>query len=132
MKSLKKTGIFFLFTIAFLTSSLGFSQSIMQGNPTPEMRDAAEQKAAKWQDELALTSKQTDLMERKFIEFGMKKQRLLQSKMREDEKTRRLRRLQVLETKDMRDILTQPQFDLYTRMLRKQAREDLKKRKRKK
>ena len=129
MKSNNKSRILFLFTIAFFTTALAFSQSIMQGNPTREMRDAAEQKAAMWQDELALTSKQTDLMERKFIEFGMKKQRLLQSKMREDEKTKRLKRLQVLENKDMRDILTQPQYDRYIMMLRKKTKKKMKSKK---
>ena len=128
MKSSKKTLLLFLFTIAFLTSAPGFSQSIMQGNPNREMRDAAEQKAALWQDELALTSKQTDLMERKFIEFGMKKQRLLQSKMREEEKTKRLLRLQVLENKDMRDILTQPQYDLYIRLQQKKVKSKMRRR----
>lgn len=125
MKSSKK--IILLFTIALFTSAMAFSQGIAQGNPDRETRKAAEQKAAMWKDELALTSKQTDLMERKFIEFGMKKQRLLQSKMREEEKTRRLKRLQVLENKDMRDILTQPQYDRYITMLRKMAEKTMKK-----
>lgn len=124
-----KISALILFTIALLSFSPMFSQSIMQGNPTPEMRDAAEQKAAKWKDELSLTSKQTDLMERKFIEFGMKKQRLLNSKMREDEKTKRLKRLQILENKDMRDILTQPQYDRYIMLLRERAREVMKRNK---
>ncbi|MGB7786522.1 MAG: hypothetical protein WBL27_10510 [Salinimicrobium sp.] len=127
MKNSTKSRIFLLFTIAFFTSAMAFSQSIMQGNPEREIREAAEQKAAMWQDELALTSKQTDLMERKFIEFGMKKQRLLQSKMREDEKTRRLKRLQVLENKDMRDILTQPQYDRYLVTLQKKTKKKMKK-----
>ena len=130
MKS-TKTSILFLFTIAFFTSAMAFSQSIMQGNPEREIREAAEQKAAMWRDELALTAKQTDLMERKFIEFGMKKQRLLQSKMRENEKTKRLKRLQVLENKDMRDILTQPQHDRYMQMLRKKAKQKMRKQKHK-
>jgi len=127
MKTFKTKNLLLLFTIALFTSTFGFSQSIMQGNPSPEVRDAAEKKAAMWKDELSLTSKQTDLMERKFIEFAMKKQRLLQSKMREDEKTERLKRLQILENKDMRDILTQPQYDRYTRMLRVKAKKKMKK-----
>ena len=114
-----------LFIILFLCSTVLYAQGIAQGNPDRELRKAAEETAAMWQDKLALTSKQADLVERKLIEFAIKKNRLLQSKMREEAKTQRLKRLQELENKDMRDIMTQPQYDLYIRLqkerIRKQA-----------
>ncbi|GAB2771825.1 hypothetical protein [Salinimicrobium soli] len=118
----KKYQILSIFSILFLTSTVVFAQSIGQGNPDRELREAAEEAAAMWQDKLALTSKQTDLMERKIIEFAIKKNRLIQSKMREEAKTERLRRLQELENKDMRNILTKPQYDLYIQLQKERIR----------
>jgi hypothetical protein len=105
-----------LFVILFFSSTVIFAQGIAQGNPDRDLRKAAEETAAMWQDKLALTSKQTDLVERKLVEFAIKKNRLLQSKMREEAKTERLRRLQVLENKDMRNIMTKPQYELYIKL----------------
>lgn len=129
MNNIKKPRILLLLLLALFTSGLGFSQGIIQGNPEPEIREAAVEKAVKWKDELSLTSKQTDLMQRKFIEFGMKRQKLLRSRMREEEKIKRLRRLQVLENKDMRDILTRLQYNRYINLLEKRERKIMRNRK---
>lgn len=106
-----------------LTTTMTFSQTLMQKEADKELREAAVEKAGMWKDELGLTSKQTDLMQKKIVEFAIKKNRLLQSKMREEEKTKRLVRLQELENKDMRDILTKPQYDRYIMLLEKQIKE---------
>ena len=119
----KRKQIIFLFSMLLFASAATYSQSMLQKDPDKELREAAAERAEMWQDKLALTSKQTDLMERKIVEFAIKKNRLLQSKMREDEKTKRLIRLQELENKDMRDILTKPQYDRYIVLLKKQIKD---------
>ena len=111
----------FAFTIALFTSTTAISQNLLQQNPDPKIEEMAQNRAEKWKDELALTTKQTDLIEKKLIEFGMKRERLLQSKMREEAKTERLLRLQTLENKDMRDILTKPQYERYIMLLEKET-----------
>lgn len=121
MKLRNIKAVLFVFTMALFTSTTAMSQSILQQEASPELEEMAREKAEIWENELSLTSKQTDLMERKIVEFAIKKERILQSKMREEAKTERLLRLQSLENKDMRDILTKPQYDRYIMLLEKQA-----------
>ena len=109
-----------LFT-ALLFTDIGHSQNMLQGEPSQEIRETAEERVNAWTNELALTSKQADLMENKIIEFSMKRDEILNSKMREEAKTERLERLQVLENKDMRDILTKPQYERYLALQRERA-----------
>lgn len=99
--------------IALFTGVMAYSQSMTQQNPSPELEEVAEEKRDMWTRELSLTDKQALLMEKKIIEFAMKKDELIQSKMREEAKTARLQELQELEIRDMRDILTKPQFETY-------------------
>lgn len=116
MKINRKYQIIIVFTVAFLTTAVAVSQNIMQKDADKQLKEAAREAVEVWENELSLTAKQADLMERKIIEFAMKKNRLIQSKMREEAKTERLRRLQELEYADMRDILTKPQFDRYIKL----------------
>lgn len=108
-----------LFGIAFLTTAFAAAQTMTQPEPSKELEQAAREQTEQWEEELSLTAKQMSLMEDKFIEFAFKKDKVLQSKMREEAKVERLRALQELENRDMRDILTKPQFDRYL-MLQKQ------------
>lgn len=115
--------ILLIFTIAFFTGIVGYGQNMLQGEPTQELKEMAEEKTDMWMEELALTSKQADLMENKIIEFAIKRERLLQSKMPEEAKTERLLALQELESRDMRDILTKPQFETYLAVKRQNTQE---------
>ncbi len=122
MKISKNYQILIVFAIALFTSSVAFSQSILQQSTDQELEEAARERAEMWEGELSLSSKQTNLVQSKIIEFAIKKNRILQSKMREELKTERLQRLQVLENKDMRNILTQPQYDRYLFLLDQQIK----------
>ena len=117
MKFSSRTRIIFLFAIAFFTTAAVFSQNLIQPEPTEELEEVINQRVEEWEQELALTAKQYDLMRRKLVEFAIKKDRLLQSKMREEAKTAKLKELQMLENKDIRDILTKPQYERYILIL---------------
>jgi len=123
MKINRNYQILIVFTVAFLTTAIAVSQNMIQQDPDKQLKEAAREAVEVWENELSLSAKQADLMERKIIEFAMKKNRLIQSKMREEAKTERLRRLQELEYKDMRDILTQPQYDRYMEISRKRIKQ---------
>lgn len=110
-----------ILAVAVFTTATGYSQSMLQGEPSQEIREQADEAVDMWTDELSLTTKQADLMEKKIIEFAMKRQELLQSKMREEEKTERLKALQISEINDMRDILTGPQHERYIAIQRERA-----------
>lgn len=120
--------ILIVFTLAFLTTAVAVSQTFTQNNPDRELEEAAQEAVEYWESELGLTAKQARLMEKKIIEFAIKKNRLIQSKMREEAKTERLRRLQELEYKDMRNILTQPQFEKYMELSKERIRNQNQKR----
>lgn len=108
-----------LFCIAFLTGAAAISQTMIQPEPSQELEEAAREQAEMWDEELSLTAEQLALMEDKIIEFAMKKDQVLQSDIGEEEKSQQLIELQESENRDMRDILTKPQYDRYL-MLQKQ------------
>ncbi|UJH90319.1 hypothetical protein LZ575_15870 [Antarcticibacterium sp. 1MA-6-2] len=110
MKTSNKLYILLIFVLAFFTSTMSFSQSIIQGDPDPEIEERAAETTEMWARELGLTSKQEILMEKKIIEFTMRRKDLLNSKMNEAAKKERLIVLQEEERADMTDILTQPQI----------------------
>lgn len=120
MINIKRTHkLFLLFGIAFFITAVSFSQTIIQPEASRELEEAAKEQVAYWENELALTAKQLSLMEDKIIEFVFKKDKVLQSNLEKEVKTQKLVDLQILENRDMRDILTKPQYDRYI-MLQKQ------------
>ena len=111
-----------VFTISFMATAAVVAQNFTQQDSDRQLKEAARDAVQFWEKELSLSSKQATLMEKKILEFAIKKNRLIQSKMREEAKTERLRRLQELEYKDMRDILTGPQYERYLTLSKERIR----------
>jgi len=128
MKLKRNYQLILVFTVVFLTTTVALSQNMTQQDPHKELKEAARESVDFWKKELVLSPKQADRMEKKIIEFAMKKNRIIQSKMREEAKNERLRELQQIEYRDMRDILTGPQHEKYLRI----SKERIKAQKRKK
>lgn len=126
MKISRKYQIIVFFTVAFLTTAMAVSQNLTQQDPDRELKEAAREAVKFWENELSLSAKQANLMEKKILEFAIKKNKLIQSKMREEAKTKRLKRLQELEYKDMRDILTGPQYERYLKLSKERIRKQKK------
>lgn len=122
MKIKQTYQIILVLAVSFLFSATAFSQSMTQKDPSKELKEAAREAVDFWESELALSPKQADLMEKKIIEFSIKKNRLIQSKMREEAKNERLEELQKLEYRDMRDILTGPQYERYLKVSKKRIK----------
>ena len=124
MITIKKTyKLLLLISIAFLTSAITYSQTRTQPEASQELKEAAKEQVEYWENELSLTAKQSLLMEHKIIEFVFKKDKVIQSNLGKEEKSRRLVELQELENKDMRDILTKPQFDRYIMLQEKMIKQ---------
>lgn len=121
MKPTKKFKLVLLTFFTFFTGSLAYSQTLAQPEPTREMEMAVERAVARWEDELSLRAKQTALMEKKFIEFALKREELLRADLPEAEKRKQLVDLKLRETYDMRDILTGPQYERYIELLQETA-----------
>lgn len=120
--SRKYQQILIVFTISFLATAAMVGQNITQRDPDRQLKEAAREATQYWEKELNLSAKQANLMEKKILEFAIKKNKLIQSKMREEAKTERLKRLQELEYKDMRDILTHPQYERYIALSKERIR----------
>ena len=118
MRNLKNTGITSIFFLLFFCTGNFVGQNIFQDEPGKKIREIAKERTNWWIQELALSAKQAHLMERKIIEYTMKRTDLMQSKMNEEAKKERFVALQIEEEKDMRDILTRPQYKKYIRLNR--------------
>ncbi len=117
MKIFKNTGITLFIMLFFCTGNF-VGQNLMQEEPSEKIREMAKERTNMWVRELSLSSKQANLMEIKIIEYTMKRTELMQSKMNEEAKKKRFIALQILEEKDMRDILTGPQHEKFLRLNR--------------
>jgi hypothetical protein len=124
MKPTNKFRILFFTMITLFTGSMAFSQGITQPEPTRDMEMAVEREVARWEDELSLRAKQAALMERKLIEFALKREEILMNgDISDEEKRLQLVNLKLVETQDMRDILTGPQYERYLELLEAEADE---------
>ena len=104
-----------------LMAPSSYAQDLLQNEATPEMERSAKYEAQKWEDELSLTAKQLILMEKKIVEFAIKRQRVMNENIPEEQKLKRLTDLKILETREMRDILTKPQYDRYLLLMAREA-----------
>lgn len=118
IKTLKLIAIVFF---GLLMAPATFSQNMMQNQATPEMERAAVDEVQMWEEELSLTAKQMALMEKKVVEFIIKRQRVMNENIPEEQRLERLTDLKILETREMRDILTKPQYDRYLLLMSREA-----------
>ncbi len=91
----------------------GHSQNLLQKEPSTEIRKLAKDRSEMWTKKLALSAKQQDLVEKKIIEFTMKRIEIQNSRLSKEEKINQLLALESMERGDIRDILTKPQYDRY-------------------
>ncbi|WP_178988479.1 hypothetical protein [Winogradskyella schleiferi] len=107
-----KTTLFIL-TLLF-TFNLSAQDPILQKNN--EALQATATKIAKtYDDQISLDGKQFILFEKKIEEFLIKEEDIHEN-FEGEEKLNLLYKLRKAETMEMRNILTQPQFDLYRRI----------------
>ena len=123
MKSCKKLSLLLFSLVGFFTSVSAFSQSMLLPEPTREMKMSARDAVEEWDKQLGLRAKQASLMERRFIEYALKREQLLQRDLPEEEKLKQLATLNTLEITGMRNVLTKPQYDWYVYLLKRKKSE---------
>lgn len=123
MKNIKNLRLILTFALTVLFASMTSAQDLMQNEPDREMEIAARNEVERWEDELSLRAKQMMLLEKKFVEYALKRERVLNENIPEQEKLERLTDLKMLEMGEIRDILTKPQFERYILLLRREAEE---------
>ncbi|HSP82214.1 MAG TPA: hypothetical protein VLN72_00620 [Gillisia sp.] len=95
----------------------GYSQNLLQKEPSQEVRELANERSRMWAKKLALSAKQQDLVEKKIIKYTMRRLEIQNAPIPIEKKTEDLLALERLERGEMRDILTKPQFDRYIFLL---------------
>ncbi|SDL75463.1 hypothetical protein SAMN04488034_1109 [Salinimicrobium catena] len=123
MKPTKKLKLIFFTLFTLFTGSMAFSQAVGQPEPTRDLEMQVGREVARWEDELSLRAKQAALMERKYIEFALKREEVLKTDIPQETKIKQLVALKLQETRDMRDILTGPQYERYLELLEAEADE---------
>ncbi|WP_426430356.1 hypothetical protein ACPX19_12570 [Winogradskyella sp. HB-48] len=105
-----------LITILFLLFSIvGFSQDPIMQNNDESLESIATSITDKYDDQLALDAKQFILFQKKVEEFLIREEKI-HNNFKGEEKLNQLYKLRKAETLEMRNILTQPQFNLYKRL----------------
>lgn len=132
MTSIKNLRIILSFTFFIIFTTLGSAQDLTQNSADRQMEVAAKNRVEKWENELSLRAKQALLMEKKFVEFDIKREKLMNENISEEERLDRLKNLKILETREIRDILTKPQFDRYLLLLQEEAEKTIPQRNNKK
>ncbi|WP_378175437.1 hypothetical protein [Aquimarina sp. SS2-1] len=110
MKHIVNMLIFFLSTIAFAQNPM------TQNMEDPQLEKQAKELAQKYDDQLGLTEKQILLFENKIEEHLINSKKIRNSNLETKEKIAQLKINYAQESRDMGDILTKPQLDLYKKI----------------
>ncbi|MGB3605540.1 MAG: hypothetical protein WA775_12760 [Psychroserpens sp.] len=103
----------FIITICIsLITLAGFAQDPMLQQNNPKLDDQATKITQAYNDQLALTGKQFMLFQKKVEEYLIRREEI-EKKYTDKDKLDRLFKLQEVETREMNDILTRPQLNLY-------------------
>jgi PP-loop superfamily ATP-utilizing enzyme len=90
-----------------------YSQIFIHEKNRKELREVAREIALNWKDKLGLSEEQTLLLEDIIIEFTIIKNEIIQSSQERQAIIKNLQRIQVREYKNLRKILSEPQFETY-------------------
>lgn len=96
-----------------LVGGFVFSQIFIHEKNRKELREVAREIALNWKDKLGLSEDQTLLLEDIIIEFTIIKNEIIKSQQEKQAIIQNLQRVQVREYKNLRKILSEPQFEAY-------------------
>ena len=105
--------IFLLGLSAALVGGFVFSQIYIHEKNRKELREVAREIALNWKGKLGLSEEQTLLLEDIIIEFTIIKNEIIKSQQEKQAIIQNLQRVQVREYKNLRKILSEPQFEAY-------------------
>lgn len=103
------------FIVIILFSISGNAQQYLQ-EATPKQKEKAKEIVEEFDDVLSLTAKQELLFNIKQTGFIVAQERLLNSNRPKEELNTMLLALYFEQAQEMKDVLTQPQFDLYAKV----------------
>lgn len=119
MKTTKLRPFFILLIFIFFLPLSSISQNMLQGDVSQQREAEAKRLVEQLDLELELRAKQEMLMQKKFVEFALKRDEILKLNLPPREELEQLALLKLEETKDMHDILTKPQYDRYVFLMQR-------------
>lgn len=119
MKTTKLRPFFILLIFIFFLPLSSNSQNMLQGDVSQQREAEAKRLVEQLDLELELRAKQEMLMQKKFVEFALKRDEILKLNLPPREELEQLALLKLEETKDMHDILTKPQYDRYVFLMQR-------------
>lgn len=120
------------FILIFAAIGLSFTtmqaQGLMQGDASAKVEKKVVKQTNYLKHELALTGKQELLVRKKLEEFAIKRHDVLNSGAPKADLTRQIKALEGSKLREMRDILTQPQYNKLLKIKEMRQQHRLKKR----
>lgn len=105
-----------IYLLGLAAASVGgfvYSQIYIHEKNRKELREVAREIALNWKDKLGLSEEQTLLLEDIIIEFTIIKNEIIKSQQEKQAIIQNLQKVQVREYKNLKKILSEPQFDAY-------------------
>lgn len=105
-----------IFLLGLAAVSIGgfvYSQIFIHEKNRKELREIAREIALNWKAKLGLSEQQTLLLEDIIIEFTIIKNEIIKSKQEKQAIIKNLQRVQAREYKNLKKILSEPQFEAY-------------------
>lgn len=90
-----------------------YSQVFIHNKNRKDLVEIAREIAMTWQEKLGLTNEQTQLLEKIIIEFTIRKNEIINADSPENVKIKKLQKVQIVEHKNLRKILSETEFDNY-------------------
>lgn len=105
-----------IFLLGLAAVSIGgfvYSQIFIHEKNRKELREIAREIALNWKAKLGLSEQQTLLLEDIIIEFTIIKNEIIKSQQEKQAIIKNLQRVQEREYKNLKKILSEPQFEAY-------------------
>lgn len=99
---------------SFVIGGFVVSQIYIHKKNRKELTDIAREIAQNWKEKLDLTKEQAAYLENNIIEFTIRKNEIINSDAPQKNIISRLQKIQLREHKNLKKILTEPQFEAYT------------------
>lgn len=122
MKLPKKIQALLFSAVAAATAALFVSDSRIKRDPKKLLEKAVGETAEKWINRLSLSREQAEELRKKLIDSAYRKSDVIQSDLKKAEKKQRVKELNEQENLELKEIFTDPQYDLYTHILEEEDR----------
>lgn len=123
MKLPKKIQALLFSALAAATAALFVSDSRVKRDPKKLLDKAVGETVEKWVKRLSLNKQQAEELRKKLIDSAYRKGDVIQSDLNKAAKKKRIRELNEQENQELREIFTDPQYDLYTHILEEENKD---------